>query len=78
VAPTPDEYTWRYLPGGAVRHLLGQDRIAAVCGRSPVWYAPDGWYGTGTQAEYETCAGLAACRRCVAIVPAADGWEVAA
>jgi hypothetical protein len=74
-----DEYTWRYLQRGRVRHILAQASgidAAAVCGTAPLFFAD--WYGTGSQSEYETCAGLPACRRCVAIMPAAGEWEVAA
>jgi hypothetical protein len=44
MSPTPDEYTWRYLQRGRVRHILAQ--------------------ASGIDAA------------AVAIVPAADAWEV--
>lgn len=57
---------WRYLPNGKVVHALSHASARiAQCGIGPVWYAPDGWYGTGSQVEYETVASLPECKRCV-------------
>lgn len=60
---------WRYLPGGKVKHALSYPAAAvAICGTGPAWYAAVyGWYGTGTQTEYETAAALPRCRRCVRV-----------
>lgn len=57
---------WRYLPTGAVKHALSHptDRYA-VCRVGPAWYSPDGWFGTGSQVEYETAAARRECRRCL-------------
>lgn len=56
---------WRYLHGRPVKHLLsGPFDCVAVCGVGPV-FAPD-WYGTGSQAEYETAERLRKCKRCTA------------
>lgn len=63
--------TWRYLPRGRVKHALRLDghmvtghRSIAICGTSPVWYAPEHWRGTGAQSEYEEVGRLPECRRC--------------
>lgn len=60
-------YEWHYLPGGKVSHARLGRRNVAVCGRSPSWFSPDGWYGTGCQLEYETAVGLPRCKDCVRI-----------
>jgi hypothetical protein len=58
---------WRYLPGGTVKHaLLYAESASAVCGQLPSWFRPEGWFGTGSQDEYETVERLPACKRCVA------------
>ncbi len=63
-----DSHEWRYLPGGKVVHALSYAAArVATCGTGPVWFAPDGWYGTGTQAEYEHAASLPQCKRCLRI-----------
>lgn len=56
----------RYLPGGAVRHLLADGfAVTAVCGIAPYlagsWY----WRGTGSQVEYETAESLPDCKLCL-------------
>jgi hypothetical protein len=68
-----DHFEWRYLRGGAVVHALrAAHHMAALCGVGP-WTA-EGWYGTGTQREYERAAQLRRCRHCVArIVTGAGG-----
>jgi hypothetical protein len=53
----------------AVRTKIGSDEIAsdyasAPCGRSPVWFSPVGWMGTGSQEEYERNDALPLCKRC--------------
>lgn len=64
---------WRYLgtKQAYARHALsrvgGKLATIALCGVSPLWYSPDGWFGTGSQAEYERRATLPACRRCLAL-----------
>lgn len=56
---------WRYILGGKVRHALTRpEDVRAICGfsiLSSYW-----WYGTGSQREYDTCAALPPCSRCVA------------
>jgi len=55
----------------AIRMRLGQPDPpigafqSAMCGRSPVWFDPVGWKGTGTQEEYEKNDALPACKRCL-------------
>ncbi|WP_045740919.1 hypothetical protein [Actinoplanes rectilineatus] len=66
VAPVADlsgEQVWRYLDGGAVRHLLpGPDAAAAVCSQTP-WA---GWEWRGAApAERAVLAGLRDCLSCV-------------
>lgn len=64
-----DTLAWRYLPNGTVKHALRYSAARiAVCGVGPHWSAPDDWYGTGSQAEYETAASLRECRRCLDIL----------
>jgi hypothetical protein len=56
-------YSFRYTSAQAktkhaVRNKIGTSEIAsdyasAPCGRSPVWFSPVGWMGTGNQEEYE-------------------------
>jgi hypothetical protein len=74
MADTPPEHSWHYTRHGQSRHLLTRGDPEAACGRDPGGLAA--WYGTGSQAEYETCAALPACRNCIALVPAAADWEV--
>ncbi|MGW0682922.1 hypothetical protein ACWD2L_06110 [Streptomyces sp. NPDC002754] len=59
-----------FTEGGTVTHVL--PRLAspnsgadALCGRSG-W--PVGWYGTGTQDEYERARDLPLCVRCQAVL----------
>lgn len=57
--------TWRYLPGGTVKHALAYaDAHAAMCGVGPPLLGD--WYGTGSQDEYENLAARPACKKCVA------------
>jgi hypothetical protein len=57
-------YERRYLPGGAVRHLLrAATDAAAVCGIGPWTYAD--WHGTGSQSEYEMTESLPDCKLCL-------------
>lgn len=59
-----DSYERRYLPGGAVRHLLTYSSNAiAVCGIGP-WVSAF-WMGTGSQVEYETTESLPDCKLCL-------------
>jgi hypothetical protein len=60
----PAHVEWRYLPRSEVKHALTQsDHAAAACG---LYVLPASmWLGTGSQVEYETVAGLRACRSCV-------------
>lgn len=56
---------WRYTRTGTVKHALSYAAAAvAQCGVSPAWF--EGWYGTGTQTEYERVAELPPCKRCFA------------
>jgi len=67
-------YSFRYTSPHAttkhaVRNKIGTSEIAstyasAPCGRSPVWFSPVGWMGTGTQDEYERNDSLPLCKRC--------------
>lgn len=69
-------YVFRYLgPTAKVKHAIRRNigsasealhsNRSAQCGRSPVWFAPPpGWYGTGTQEEYEKNDALPVCKRC--------------
>lgn len=62
-------WEWRYLGRGSVVHGLrrrsaGIDHVA-LCGRSPSWFDPAGWLGTGSQSEYERAESLPKCRTCV-------------
>lgn len=54
---------WRYLWGGTVKHALVSDPMDSLCGLRTASY---NWYGTGSQAEYETVEALRPCRRCLA------------
>lgn len=60
-----------FTEGGTVAHVLpwnGSPNEAAshaLCGRSG-W--PVGWYGTGTQDEYERARSLRLCVRCHAVL----------
>jgi hypothetical protein len=55
---------WYYTRRGTVRHALPYANAnVAACGTSG-WIG--GWYGTGSQAEYERTAELPPCKRCVA------------
>lgn len=56
----------RYLPGGAVAHLLaGASAARAVCGIAPYLAGAWAWLGTGSQVEYETVASLPDCKLCL-------------
>lgn len=74
MSDTPGMYGWRYTSFGTVRHLLYDGRRTAVCGMGPAWFCE--WLGSGNQREYETCAVMLPCRRCVARVPEAADWQV--
>lgn len=64
-------YEWRYLPDGKVKHALRNTSARhAVCSVGPRWYDPRGWFGTGSQTEYDTVAALRPCKRCVTWVGA--------
>lgn len=70
---TSPHHERRYLKP-TVAHLLpatdaGLTRHTAVCGRTPVWYSPTGWLGTGNQGERDTVAALPLCKRCAADAP---------
>jgi hypothetical protein len=61
----------RYLINGTVVHIIGLTgswplSFVALCGVSPDVFAfgESGWYGTGSQVEYECAALLPVCRRC--------------
>jgi hypothetical protein len=68
-------YSFRYTSAQAktkhaVRNKIGTSEIAsdyasAPCGRSPVWFSPSGWLGTGNQEEYERNDALPLCKRCL-------------
>lgn len=69
--------TWRYLPGREIKHALYlQDaddwRPPALCGvHPPLREGRDptsGWFGTGSQAEYELVETLRECERCALLV----------
>lgn len=68
--------TWRYLPRRGVKHAVWADGSyvghsrTAVCGISPVWFAPSSelWWGTGKQSEYEEVERLPECRRCAGLL----------
>ncbi len=63
--------SWRYLHGGKVVHALPEQvsgREHARCGTAPSWFSPDGWFGTGSQVEYETVERLPRCGRCTRLL----------
>lgn len=76
MAATPDDYGWRYTRAGRVRHLVHEAQQWTVCDRDADPFG-GGWYGTGSQAEYERCAELPPCKKCLREVPRAAEWEVA-
>lgn len=55
---------WLYLPKGGPVHQVEDRAARALCGVE-VWRSED-WYGTGSQAEYESAAARPKCRRCLA------------
>lgn len=63
----------RYLTESAsVAHVLDAwqpDRAAALCGRTPTWYEPHGWRGSGSHAERERAASLPLCKQCKRRLP---------
>ena len=70
------ECTRLYTPQGAVAHLqppLSSGVKTVLCPR--MWPWPDGWLGTGSQAEYEKAAALPTCKECL---KRAGGWLRAA
>lgn len=63
-----DQTEWRYLSRGVARHAIRgggqvQHFSLAQCGRQPG--LGQDWHGTGSQAEYEHCASLPECGRCL-------------
>jgi hypothetical protein len=58
-----ERYMLRYVPKGTRAHLLpnGMSNSKAVCGLYP-WTT--GWWGTGSQEEYDRAANLPLCQRC--------------
>lgn len=66
---------WHYLsPRAKCSHAREDRDRTARCGVGPVWYGPDGWYGTGSQGEHERAAALPRCKRCEKLI-AADERE---
>lgn len=65
-------YEWRYLERGTTTHAVGPagnpPRTFALCGVGPAWSAAYGWFGTGTQTEYDRVEALPKCKRCLGIV----------
>lgn len=64
----------RYLrESSKVAHVVDVDqersRQTALCGRTPAWWEPDGWRGTGSQRERERAASLDLCKQCVRRLP---------
>jgi hypothetical protein len=57
---------WRYTRTGRSKHALrySSDHVAE-CGVGPGF--GEDWLGTGRQSEYEKCAVLPACKRCLAL-----------
>jgi hypothetical protein len=59
-----------YLSRGKVAHTLpfgsspNQGYQSALCGTSPPWFDPYGWYGTGDQTEVDILNALPSCKRC--------------
>lgn len=72
----PPAFEWLYLKRGRVAHALSTfngTRSSSECGV----YAWSGWYGTGTQDEYDRAAALPKCQHCVkAIGPKVVGRHV--
>lgn len=69
VARYLDSLEWRFLDRGRCSHgfITGPtDGTRAACNLSPSWFR--GWMGTGNQAEYERCAALPRCKRCVTVL----------
>lgn len=72
-------YAFRYVsPHATTKHAIrknpgsGVEKLspnrAAQCGRSPVWFSPQGWMGTGSQEEYERNDALPVCKRCLVMI----------
>ena len=73
--------TWRYLPKGKAKHALRVpgDYSTALCGTSPMWFAPNSerwWGGADSQSQYEAVAALPECRRCAALLGYYDAVSV--
>jgi hypothetical protein len=49
-----------YIPSGRVAHLTPQGTVT-LCG---LWY-PEGFWGTGSQEEYERAESLTLCKHCL-------------
>ncbi len=64
-----DSLEWRFLNRGRCSHgfvTAPTDGQSAACLVGPSWFR--GWMGTGNQAEYERCAALPRCKRCVRVL----------
>lgn len=64
-------YSWRYTWNSKVHHAIElpsssahiHDNSLAVCATSPAWFM--GWYGTGSQEEYDRNDTLRECKKCI-------------
>lgn len=64
-------YTRVYVSRGKVAHLRQNDSgryFVARCGTAPVWYDPNGWYGTGNQEEIDKAKEMPLCKRCMMLL----------
>jgi hypothetical protein len=67
VTAPPPAFEWLYLKNGRVTHALSTftgSRFSAECGIAG-WA---GWYGTGSQDEYDRVAELPQCQNCVKVI----------
>lgn len=83
-----ESVTWRYLPTGEVRHAIYLQDASdfyppALCGVQPrersrwrVKQQLPGWYGTGTQDEYERVETLPECKRCAVLLKPIVGGQL--
>ncbi len=68
-APSREPPYWRYLPAPSgrrptVKHALAAvDHVVAACGVAE--RMRHGWFGTGSQAEYDIAQSLPECRNCL-------------
>ncbi len=60
------EYERVYIPGGEVAHLSSQDRstLARTFTECGLWWPGAGFFGTGSQEEYEEAARRRLCLKC--------------